>query len=59
MNKAEWLASRCPGDAHAEALAEAQDRTWFWRIVDEAGLANLPSDEEAALRILCECARDH
>lgn len=36
--------------------ARAADRTWFLTIVDAEGLADLPSDEEAALRMLVRLA---
>lgn len=38
----------------SEKLSEATE--WFWRIVDEAGLADVPSDEQAALRLLVQRA---
>lgn len=38
----------------SEKLSEETE--WFWRIVDEAGLADVPSDEQAALRLLVQRA---
>lgn len=37
-------------------MCAPDDREWFWRIVDAAEIADLPSIEEDALRILCERA---
>lgn len=37
-----------------QAIAEARDMTWFWEIVDRAGLAAVPSDEKAALARLID-----
>ena len=38
----------------SENLSETTE--WFWRIVDEVGLADVPSDEQAALRLLVQRA---
>lgn len=38
----------------SEKLSETTE--WFWRIVDDAGLADVPSDEQAALRLLVQRA---
>lgn len=35
-----------------EARERADDRRWFWRIVDRDGLGNVPSDEDGALALL-------
>lgn len=33
-------------------MAENEGTEWFWRIVDQNGIADVPSDEEAALRLI-------
>jgi len=35
-----------------ERLQDNSGTEWFWRIVDAAGLADVPSDEEEALRLI-------
>lgn len=41
-----------PDGGRARALEEAGDTTWFWQIVDATGLADVPSDEAEALRLI-------
>lgn len=42
-------------DAPAPTRAE-EGTEWFWRIVNADGLGDVPSDEVAALRLLCRRA---
>lgn len=40
-------------DLTSPATKGGSGTEWFWRIVDADGLGDVPSDEEAALRLLC------
>lgn len=33
-------------------MSKADGTEWFWRIVDRNGIADVPSDEEAALKLI-------
>lgn len=45
-------------DAVTKERDEARDLSWFWEIVDRDGLANVASDEKAALRELVRYAAE-
>lgn len=47
--------TRSPSPA-AEGACDADDLTWFWQIVDAAGLNDVPSDEREALTLLVKRA---
>ena len=33
-------------------MIDGETTEWFWRIVDQSGIADVPSDEEAALKLI-------
>lgn len=45
-----------PPEVKPPVVGEGETCEWFWRIVDAHGLADLPSDEESALRLLVDRA---
>jgi hypothetical protein len=67
---AEIFNTGAPGRSYSEAIVDvlwpriesyvtrpqAEDRSWFWKIVDRDGLGNVASDEESAIRELVKRA---